>query len=81
MLNLIRQYGGTQRTAAVRTGAERKHTFSVLKQIGQRGSREAGMVSDILRAAAEKPAVLPTVMYMLSRYEQARRVLDHAAAA
>jgi hypothetical protein len=39
------------------------------------------MVSDILRAAAEKPAVLPTVMYMLSRYEQARRVLDHAAAA
>jgi len=81
MLNLIRQYGGTQRAAATRTGAERKHTFSVLRQIGQRGSSEAGMVSDILRAAAEKPAVLPTVMYMLSRYEQARRVLDHAAAA
>jgi hypothetical protein len=81
MLNLIRQYGGTERAGPSRTGAERKHTFSVLRQIGERGSREAGMVSDILRAAASKPSVLPTVMYMLSRYEQARKVLDHATAA
>ena len=80
MLNLIRLYGGTDRATA-RTGNKRKHTFDVFKRIGERGSREATMVADILRAAAAKPAVLPTVMHLLGRYEQARRVLDHATAA
>ena len=39
------------------------------------------MVADILRAAADQAGALPTVMRLLGRYEQARRVLDHANAA
>lgn len=45
----------------------------------RRGPEEAEMLTEILRAAAAKPAVLPSVMHFLGRYEQARHVLDHAA--
>jgi hypothetical protein len=38
------------------------------------------MVTTILRSAAQKRAILPTVLHFLGRYEQARRVLDHAGA-
>jgi hypothetical protein len=51
----------------------------VIRRISRRGRAESEMVLAILRAAARKPAVLPTVFHFLGRYEQARRVLDHAA--
>jgi hypothetical protein len=38
------------------------------------------MVNDVLRRAARKPTLLPTVMHFLARYEQARCVLDYFAA-
>lgn len=76
MLNLIRQHGGSGRAHG---GGARQGGAAVFKRIGARGAREAEMVGDVLRAAAANPPALPAVMHFLARYEQARRVLDHAS--
>ncbi|MDB5581729.1 MAG: Radical domain protein [Bradyrhizobium sp.] len=84
MLNLIDSYGESDSfpvSNSVRDGGSgRRHVFQMFKRIAARGSREARMVDSILRQASRKPAVLPTVMHFLARYEQARCVLDHFAA-
>jgi len=76
MFNLIDQYGGND-PPALQSGRGRQ-TLHVFQRISGRGSREAEMVGNILRAAARKPPVLPIAMHFLGRYEQARRVLDYA---
>ena len=78
MGHLIRQHGGTGRPYG---GGARKSAMAAFKRIGARGRPEAEMVGDVLRAAAANPPALPAVMHFLGRYEQARRVLDHAPAA
>jgi radical SAM superfamily enzyme YgiQ (UPF0313 family) len=79
MLNLIEQYGdddGSPRRRA-RDGG-RLQAFQMIRRIGARGRREADMVTNVLRHAGRKAAVLPTVMHFLGRYEQARVMLDNA---
>lgn len=82
MFKLIAQYNvaGVLPPIRRRQGGGRQ-TLEIFKRISERGSREARMVANVLRSAAEKPAVLPTVMHFLARYEQARHVLDHAGVA
>jgi radical SAM superfamily enzyme YgiQ (UPF0313 family) len=47
-----------------------------LRRVINRGSVEADMVVDILRAASNKPACVQQVATFLARYEQFRMVLD-----
>src|SRR5262249_39577241 len=80
MLNLIDQYGSGNRhgRAARSRGGRRIRAMQTLRRISARGRPEAEMVADVLRFAARKPAVLPTVMHSLVKYEQVRHVLDYA---
>jgi hypothetical protein len=88
MLNLIGRYGGGDlerpaggRGRQVGDVGDRRQGLQMLRRISSRGPREADMVANILRSAARKPAVLPTVMHFLGRYEQARYMLDYTGAA
>jgi radical SAM superfamily enzyme YgiQ (UPF0313 family) len=82
MINLIDRYGGIEQASgsARDGGSGRRRAFAMFRRISARGKPEAEMVGNVLRHAARKPAVLPTVMHFLARYEQARCVLDHFAA-
>ena len=83
MLNLIDSYGESDAVpvspSARDGGSGRRRALQMFRRIAARGPRESEMVSNILRQASRKPAVLPTVMHFLARYEQARCVLDHFA--
>ena len=83
MLNLIERYPGGEDRPPPRRGAQngRRQALELLRRVAGRGSREAEMVGTVLREAARKPAILPSVMHLLGRYEQARFMLDHAGAA
>jgi hypothetical protein len=83
MLNLIERYRGGEDRPPPRRGGEngRRQALHMLRRVSGRGAREAEMVATVLRQAARKPAILPTVMHFLGRYEQARFMLDHAGAA
>ena len=82
MMNLIDRYGGIDAASnpARDGGSGRRRAFEMFRRISARGRDESEMVGNVLRRAARKPAVLPTVMHFLARYEQARCVLDHFAA-
>lgn len=79
MLTFIDTFGGP---AAPLRGKARSQTgrVSVLQQaigmISARGPDEQRMVAQVLKAAVRKPATLPAVNYYLTRYAQARHVLD-----
>jgi radical SAM superfamily enzyme YgiQ (UPF0313 family) len=84
MLNFIDRYGdnnsGPIQRPARDGGSGRRRALQMLRRIAARGPGEADMVGNVLRQAARKPAVLPTVIYFLTRYEQARCVLGHFSA-
>jgi hypothetical protein len=83
MLNLIDTYGASApgALAPARSAASEDRSrlfFSAIRRISALGPDEAAMVSTVLRAAARKPAVLPTVMHFLSRYGQTRYFVDQS---
>lgn len=82
MLNLIRQFGGDDAAPAGRPPGRdnRGLAFGMLRRIAARGGAEAAMVNAVIRHASRKPAVMPQVIGFLMRYEQARHLLDLAAA-
>ena len=78
MMTFIERFGGDaplRRTP----GAARPRNRTFLRLMGyvsSLGEAEARMVKSVLRAAAAKPATLPSVMYFLGHYAQARFYLD-----
>lgn len=77
MLNLIDRYGGVDLAARpARGGNGRRRAIQMFRRVAARGRRESDMLGNVLRRASAKPAVLPTVMHFLCRYEQARHMLD-----
>jgi radical SAM superfamily enzyme YgiQ (UPF0313 family) len=83
MSNLIESYGAADSAVtslSPRDASGRRKAFDMIRRISSRGAREAAMVSNVLRQAAQKPIALAAVLHFLVRYEQARYVLDHAGA-
>src|SRR4051794_8434806 len=82
MLNLIDRYGAADpetRSRPARDASGRRRALDMIRRISARGPGEAAMAANVLRQAAQKPAVLAAVLPSLVRYEQARYVLDHAS--
>ncbi|HEX4736920.1 MAG TPA: radical SAM protein [Allosphingosinicella sp.] len=83
MMNFIERFGGESRRAARAAGPARPRNRTFLRLMGHvssLGEAEARMVKSVLRAAAAKPATLPSVLYFLGHYAQARFYLDGGVA-
>jgi radical SAM superfamily enzyme YgiQ (UPF0313 family) len=83
MMNFIERFGGESRRPARAAGPARPRNRNFLRLMGivsALGEAEARMVKTVLRAAAAKPATLPSVLYFLGHYAQARFYLDGGAA-
>lgn len=84
MMSLIAAYGdqNDQRRAppaqSSRLTQGRKFLARIFSNIGARGAAEARMLKNVLRAASQKPTLLPIIMNFLCRYEQTRSFLDEA---
>jgi radical SAM superfamily enzyme YgiQ (UPF0313 family) len=82
MMNFIDRFGGEARRLGRAAGPARPRNRNFLRLMGHvssLGEAERQMVKNVLRAAAAKPATLPSVLYFLGHYAQARFFLDGGA--
>lgn len=81
MMTFIERFGGDAPPPRRARGTARPRNRTFLRMMGYvsaLGEAEAKMVKTVLRTAAAKPAALPSVMYFLGHYAQARFYLDGA---
>jgi radical SAM superfamily enzyme YgiQ (UPF0313 family) len=82
MMNFIERFGGASRPARPAAAARprNRNFLRLMGHVSALGDAEARMVKTVLRASAAKPATLPSVLYFLGHYAQARFYLDGGAA-
>lgn len=83
MMQFIERFGGESHSSPRPGGPPRPRNRTFLRLMGHvssLGEAEARMVKSVLRAAAAKPATLPSVLYFLGHYAQARFYLDGGVA-